>query len=127
MFHFQIDHKPSHKVHSHHQDNHVSQIGKSIVSHHYGSSSPSPSHGDQNGHARSNGVSNGHYQKNHKTSVQHATGEWQRQHDELPRNGDDGIYGEQTQSPQPNNAAAAGGTHSLLQYAMLNFRQSSDK
>jgi hypothetical protein len=169
----QIEHKPVHK--SQHQENHVSQIGKSIVSqanhtaahgHHYGPSSPtsSPQHISaelQNGHGRNghgtsnhaiHGVSETHYQKNgkspggsHQQHQQHQqqqhhhhhqqqqqqqeqqqqqlggqSQEWRQQEDATGAN-EDSLY-EGSGQPVVND-----GKHSLLQYAMLNFRQSTDK
>ena len=140
---FQVEQKPAHK--SQHQENHVSQIGKSIVSQanhaaahgHHGYGSPSPSGSPQhelpnglasrNGHGAVNGV---HYQKNGKHGSQQQQQQQQqllareqewRQQDETGLRAEDGLY-EGNGQPPIND-----GKHSLLQYAMLNFRQSTDK
>ncbi|XP_058797715.1 unconventional myosin-XV [Phymastichus coffea] len=123
-----VEQKPVHK--SHHQDNHVSQISKSIVSQtnhaHYGSPSSSPQHHElPNGNVSRNGhVVNGmHYQKNGKSPQQQIIAQEWRQQDETNSRSEDAMYeGSNGQSPVVND-----GKHSLLQYAMLNFRQSTDK
>ncbi|KAJ8681735.1 hypothetical protein QAD02_017527 [Eretmocerus hayati] len=151
---YQVEQKPGHKSNNQqqsHHENHVSQLGKSIVSQQQQATSNGHLHSSQqqqqqqhggygNGHDSSmlngvrssnghmvNGGSNGmHYQKNGKSPQNQHNQEW-RQHDEQlmgngPLRGEDGLYDGSSPPPQLNN-----GTHSLLQYAMLNFRQTSDK
>ncbi|OXU27999.1 hypothetical protein TSAR_007656 [Trichomalopsis sarcophagae] len=151
---YQIEHKPAHKNNHHHQENHVSQISKSIVSQ-ANHSAPLSSHGHQYGSPvlpstspqhhpeyMQNGLSNGrnghgpqinggmHYQKNgkmsgssHQLHQQHSNQEWRQQEDTAARN-DDGIY---DGAADGTRTVVNDGKHSLLQYAMLNFRQSTDK
>lgn len=72
-----------------------------------------------------------HYQKNGKMSgsshqlhqQQHANQEWRQQEDAAPRN-EDGLY---DGAIDGTRTVVNDGKHSLLQYAMLNFRQSTDK
>ncbi|XP_023316209.1 unconventional myosin-XV isoform X2 [Trichogramma pretiosum] len=120
-----------------HRDNHVTQIGKSIVSqaNHERSMHTVHPYGMDQQQLRNGGSSNGiHYQKNGKAhspspqqqqQQQMIQQEWQRNNgNDLTGRSEDGLYdaGQQQQQPVVND-----GKHSLLQYAMLNFRQSTDK
>ncbi|XP_016845570.1 unconventional myosin-XV isoform X2 [Nasonia vitripennis] len=149
-----IEHKPAHKNNHHHQENHVSQISKSIVSqanhsaplsshgHQYGSPVPPSTSPQHHPEYMQNGLSNGrnghgpqinggmHYQKNgkmsgssHQLHQQHSNQEWRQQEDAAPRN-EDGLY---DGAADGTRTVVNDGKHSLLQYAMLNFRQSTDK
>ncbi|XP_076234476.1 unconventional myosin 10A [Calliopsis andreniformis] len=126
-----IDQKPLHK--SNHHENHVSQISKSIQSQtSHGSSNHALSHGQSNNvisnhenHVLSSHVSNHvsatnqtNHQKNQQNQRLSPNQEW-RQPEDNSRVQEDGIY---ESGPVVND-----GKHSLLQYAMLNFRQSTEK
>ncbi|XP_018402219.1 PREDICTED: unconventional myosin-XV [Cyphomyrmex costatus] len=125
-----IDQKPHQRIN--HHENHVSQITKTIQSqaNHTNHSQP---------HNHSNHVISEHEnhvpigrmpnhvsavnQANHQKNLQNQrlspNQEW-RQPDDNVRLQEDGIY--ETGPVVPND-----GKHSLLQYAMLNFRQSTEK
>ncbi|XP_046586212.1 unconventional myosin-XV isoform X1 [Neodiprion lecontei] len=133
-----IEKKPVHKPI--HHDNHVSQITKSIQSqashantHQVAQASQANqlnNHGHN--HVLANHVGNNHMVTgNHVSHVNHVnqqnnihqknhvqSQEW-RQHDEGGRLQEESIY---ESGPVVND-----GKHSLLQYAMLNFRQSTEK
>ncbi|XP_076680726.1 unconventional myosin 10A isoform X1 [Andrena cerasifolii] len=126
-----IDQKPLHK--STHHENHVSQITKSIQSQaSHGSSNHVQSHGQPNhvisnheNHVPSSRVPNHvsatnqtNHQKNQQNQRLSPNQEW-RQPEDNGRLQEDGIY---ESGPVVND-----GKHSLLQYAMLNFRQSTEK
>ncbi|KAF7402415.1 hypothetical protein HZH66_004682 [Vespula vulgaris] len=129
---FQIDQKPQHKP-NHHHENHVSQITKTIqLQTNHATTNHVQSH-NQTNHIISNhenhmplnrvpnhvsAVNHANHQKsqqNHRTSPNQ---EW-RQPEDNGRLHDESIY---ESGPVVND-----GKHSLLQYAMLNFRQSTEK
>lgn len=132
MFCLQIEQKPSNRAI--HQDNHVSQISKSIQNHsnyaynnHY-QSNRGPGRGIDNhspggrvpSHvAVANQINSNHHQKNSPNQNQNNHQEWRQANNELGRGQEDGIY---ESGPVVND-----GKHSLLQYAILNFRQSTEK
>ncbi|XP_026670463.1 unconventional myosin-XV [Ceratina calcarata] len=127
-----VDHKPLHKPN--HHENHVSQITKSIQSQANHNSTANHVHGQPNhviGNHESNHVSGARVpnhvsatnQANHQKNQQNqrlssSQQEW-RQPEDNGRLQEDGIY---ETGPVVND-----GKHSLLQYAMLNFRQSTEK
>ncbi|XP_024944481.1 uncharacterized protein LOC107271471 isoform X3 [Cephus cinctus] len=136
--------KPPHK--SIHHDNHISQITKSIQSQaNHNTSSHPPSHNHSNHVAISNHdnhsaairipnhitatnhMNNLNHQKSHQNQhhnisnhnqSQSPNQEW-RQQEDTARIQEESIY---ESGPVVND-----GKHSLLQYAMLNFRQSTEK
>nr|XP_050849060.1 unconventional myosin-XV isoform X2 [Vespula vulgaris] len=127
-----IDQKPQHKP-NHHHENHVSQITKTIqLQTNHATTNHVQSH-NQTNHIISNhenhmplnrvpnhvsAVNHANHQKsqqNHRTSPNQ---EW-RQPEDNGRLHDESIY---ESGPVVND-----GKHSLLQYAMLNFRQSTEK
>lgn len=68
--------------------------------------------------AVANQINSNHHQKNSPNHNNHQ--EWrQSNNNELPRSPDDGIY--------ESGPVVHDGKHSLLQYAILNFRQSTEK
>ncbi|XP_033324040.2 unconventional myosin 10A isoform X1 [Megalopta genalis] len=126
-----VDQKPLHK--SNHHENHVSQITKSIQSQaNHGSLNHVQSHGQSNhvisnheNHVPASRVPNHvsatnqtNHQKNQQNQRLSPNQEW-RQPEDNGRLQEDGIY---ESGPVVND-----GKHSLLQYAMLNFRQSTEK
>ncbi|XP_066584309.1 unconventional myosin-XV [Prorops nasuta] len=126
-----IDQKPLHK--SNHPENHVSLITKSIQSQaNHGSANHIQSHGQANhlvtnheNHMATNRMSNhvsavnhANHQKNQQNQRLSPNQEW-RQPEDNGRLPEEGIY---ESGPVLND-----GKHSLLQYAMLNFRQSTEK
>ncbi|XP_076621995.1 unconventional myosin 10A isoform X4 [Colletes latitarsis] len=126
-----IDQKPLHKPN--HHENHVSQITKSIQSQaNHGSLNHVQSHGQSNhvisnheNHVPASRVPNHvsatnqtNHQKNQQNQRLSPNQEW-RQPEDNGRLQEDGIY---ESGPVVND-----GKHSLLQYAMLNFRQSTEK
>ncbi|XP_076390888.1 unconventional myosin 10A isoform X2 [Megachile rotundata] len=126
-----VDQKPSHKPN--HHENHVSQITKSIQSQtNHSTPNHVQSHGQSNhvvsnhdNHVSVNRVPNHvsatnqtNHQKNQLNQRLSPTQEW-RQPEDNGRVQEDGIY---ESGPVVND-----GKHSLLQYAMLNFRQSTEK
>ncbi|KZC05600.1 Unconventional myosin-XV [Dufourea novaeangliae] len=127
----QVDQKPLHKPN--HHENHVSQITKSIQSQtNHGSLNHVQSHGQSNhvisnheNHVPASRVPNHvsaanqtNHQKNQQNHRLSPNQEW-RQPEDNGRLQEDGIY---ESGPVVND-----GKHSLLQYAMLNFRQSTEK
>lgn len=127
----QVDQKPLHKPN--HHENHVSQITKSIQSQaNHSTSNHVQSHGQPN-HVISNhenhvpagrvpnhvsATNQTNHQKNQQNQRLSPNQEW-RQPEDNGRLQEDGIY---ESGPVVND-----GKHSLLQYAMLNFRQSTEK
>ncbi|KAL7287664.1 hypothetical protein TKK_0018304 [Trichogramma kaykai] len=134
---YQVEQKASTK---NHRDNHVTQIGKSIVSqaNHERSMHTVHPYGMDQQQLRNGGSSNGiHYQKNGKAhspspqqqqQQQMIQQEWQRNNgNDLTGRSEDGLYDAGQQQQQQQQPVVNDGKHSLLQYAMLNFRQSTDK
>ncbi|KAK1130085.1 hypothetical protein K0M31_019769 [Melipona bicolor] len=128
---YQVDQKPLHK--SNHHENHVSQITKTIQSQaNHGTSNHVQPHGQANhilsnheNHVSAGRVPNHvsatnqtNHQKNQQNQRLSPNQEW-RQPEDNGRLQEDGIY---ESGPVVND-----GKHSLLQYAMLNFRQSTEK
>ncbi|XP_068984012.1 unconventional myosin-XV isoform X3 [Bombus flavifrons] len=126
-----VDQKPLHKPN--HHENHVSQITKSIQSQaNHSASNHVQSHGQPNhvisnheNHVSAGRVPNHvsaanqtNHQKNQQNQRLSPNQEW-RQPEDNGRLQEDGIY---ESGPVVND-----GKHSLLQYAMLNFRQSTEK
>lgn len=127
----QVDQKPLHKPN--HHENHVSQITKSIQSQaNHSTPNHVQSHGQPN-HVISNhenhvpagrvpnhvsATNQTNHQKNQQNQRLSPNQEW-RQPEDNGRLQEDGIY---ESGPVVND-----GKHSLLQYAMLNFRQSTEK
>ncbi|XP_076764901.1 unconventional myosin-XV-like [Xylocopa sonorina] len=124
-----VDQKPQHK--QNHHENHVSQITKSIQSQ---TNHASTNHVqtqanhvvvNHENHVTVNRVANHvsvtnqtNHQKNQQNQRLSPNQEW-RQPEDNGRQQEDGIY---ESGPVVND-----GKHSLLQYAMLNFRQSTEK
>lgn len=138
IFQLQIDQKAGNR--SIHHENHVSQLSKSIQSQSNHASSHAmhnQSHvqsgfnhtAERNGHSPVNRVSNhvnsqinnAHHQKNliNKNTAHHQQNQEWRQTDN-PTRQEESIY-------ESGPAVVNDGKHSLLQYAMLNFRQSTEK
>ncbi|CAK9816980.1 Unconventional myosin-XV [Anthophora quadrimaculata] len=128
---YQVDQKPLHKPN--HHENHVSQITKSIQSQtNHSTPNHVQSHGQPNhvisnheNHVSASRVPNHvsatnqtNHQKNQQNQRLSPNQEW-RQPEDNGRLQEDGIY---ESGPVVND-----GKHSLLQYAMLNFRQSTEK
>ncbi|KAK2585067.1 hypothetical protein KPH14_008583 [Odynerus spinipes] len=129
---FQIDQKPQHKP-NHHHENHVSQITKTIqLQANHATTNHVQSH-NQTNHIISNhenhmplnrvpnhvsAVNHANHQKNQQNHRTSPSQEW-RQPEDNGRLHDESIY---ESGPVVND-----GKHSLLQYAMLNFRQSTEK
>ncbi|XP_029046871.1 unconventional myosin-XV isoform X2 [Osmia bicornis bicornis] len=126
-----VEQKPLHKPN--HHENHVSQITKSIQSQtNHGTPNHVQSHGQSNhvvsnheNHVSASRVPNHvsatnqtNHQKNQLNQRLSPNQEW-RQPEDNGRLQEDGIY---ESGPVVND-----GKHSLLQYAMLNFRQSTEK
>ncbi|KAG7210139.1 hypothetical protein KM043_011700 [Ampulex compressa] len=128
---YQIDQKPLHKPN--HHENHVSQITKSIQSQaNHATSNHVQSH-NQSNHVISNhenhvpvgrvpnhvsATNQANHQKNQQNQRLSPNQEW-RQPEDNGRLQEESIY---ESGPVVND-----GKHSLLQYAMLNFRQSTEK
>ncbi|XP_043471659.1 unconventional myosin-XV [Leptopilina heterotoma] len=131
-----VEHKPLHKAI--HHENHVSQITKSIQSqanhvsshmvHNQSHNQSNFNHvNDHEGHTSAsrisnhvstgNQINNVHHQKN-QMNKNAENQEWRHQ-EETGRSQEESIY---ESGPVVND-----GKHSLLQYAMLNFRQSTEK
>lgn len=129
LFDLQIDQKPFQKVN--HHENHVSQITKTIQAQaNHSNHIQLHNHSNHVTSEHENHVSIGRV-PNHVSAVNHQTHqknlqnqrlspsqEW-RQPDDNVRVQEDSIY---ESGPVVND-----GKHSLLQYAMLNFRQSTEK
>lgn len=129
---FQIDQKPQHKSSQH--ENHVSQISKSIqlqttshVPHNHMHTHSNHANHESNHSPMSRGhgssisqININNHQKNQRNSQHHSSQaqEW-RKPEETSKSPEDGFY---ESGPVVND-----GKHSLLQYAMLNFRQSTEK
>lgn len=132
----QVEHKPLHKAI--HHENHVSQMTKSIQSqanhvsshmaHNQSHNQSNFNHvNDHEGHTSAsrisnhvstgNQINNVHHQKN-QMNKNAENQEWRHQ-EETGRSQEESIY---ESGPVVND-----GKHSLLQYAMLNFRQSTEK
>lgn len=128
----QIDQKPLHKVN--HHENHVSQMTKTIQSqaNHVSANHVQPHNhsnhviSEHENHVPIGGrvpnhvsaVNQTNHQKNQQNQRLSPSQEW-RQQDDNVRLQDESIY---ESGPVLND-----GKHSLLQYAMLNFRQSTEK
>ncbi|XP_014481805.1 PREDICTED: unconventional myosin-XV isoform X1 [Dinoponera quadriceps] len=126
-----IDQKPLQKVN--HHENHVSQITKSIQSQ---ANHASANHIQPHNHSNHiisehenhvplgrvpnhvSAVNQANHQKNQQNQRLSPSQEW-RQQDDNVRLQEDGIY--------ETGTVVNDGKHSLLQYAMLNFRQSTEK
>ncbi|XP_039312298.1 unconventional myosin-XV [Solenopsis invicta] len=124
-----IDHKPHQRIN--HHENHVSQITKTIQSQANHANHIQPHNhsnhviSEHENHVPIGRVSNhvsavnqANHQKNLQNQRLSPNQEW-RQPDDNVRLQEDGIY---ETGPVVND-----GKHSLLQYAMLNFRQSTEK
>lgn len=131
LFDLQIDQKPLQKVN--HHENHVSQITKNIQSQaNHASVNHIQTHNHSN-HVISehenhvplgrvpnhvSAVNQANHQKNQQNQRLSPSQEWRQQEDNV-RLQEDSIY--------ETGTVVNDGKHSLLQYAMLNFRQSTEK